>query len=64
MMGLVISCIFIFVSLFSLVYYDYMDNVFTNRYIDYDVKCVTAGDYTFEFEISENQYNHFKKHYI
>lgn len=50
--------------MYSLVYFDYLDNVFKNKYLDYDVKTVTAGDYTFEFNISVQQYEHFEQNYL
>jgi len=32
-------------------------------YIDWDVKTITAGDYTIEFNISKEFYKKFKKKY-
>lgn len=57
--GLLIGCISVFIYLFSLVYFDYIKVVQKNKYIDFDVKTITAGDYTIEFDIDENIYNNF-----
>ncbi len=34
-----------------------------NKFVDFDVKTITAGDYSIEFDIDSDQYEHFKKHY-
>jgi hypothetical protein len=34
-------------------------NVFKNQFIEWDVKTITAGDYSVELDISEAQYKHF-----
>jgi hypothetical protein len=35
-----------------------------NKYVDFDVKTITAGDYTMEFEIAAGMYEQFKMHYL
>lgn len=62
--GLLIACIVIFVYFFSVVYFDYIFSVQVNKYVDYDVKTITAGDYTMEFDINIDQYHTFKKLYF
>ena len=34
-----------------------------NKFVDFDVKTITAGDYSIEFDIDREQYDHFKKIY-
>lgn len=53
MSGLLIGCISVFIYLFTLVYSDYIKGVQVNQFVDWDVKTITAGDFTFEFEVSE-----------
>ena len=36
-----------------------MRNVFKNQFIEWDVKTITAGDYSVELDITEKQYKHF-----
>jgi hypothetical protein len=62
--GLIISCIFVFVYFFSVVYFDFIYSVQVNKYVDYDVKTITAGDYTMEFDIKIEQYHTFKEKYF
>lgn len=33
-------------------------------FIDTDIKTVTAGDYTIEFDLCDEQYRKFKDHYL
>ena len=63
-MGLVIASITVFLYFYIIVYFDYIESVEDNRYIDYDVKTITASDYTVEFEISDSQYNRWKNQYL
>jgi len=57
--GLLIGCIFISVALFVVVYIDFIRQVAKNNFVEWDVKTVTAGDYTCEFDISEEFYQRF-----
>ena len=61
--GLLIGCIGVFVYLFTVVYYDYIKAVQSNSYIEWDVKTITAGDYTIEFDLKPETYDYWKKHY-
>lgn len=54
--GLIISCIGVFVYLFTVVYFDYVKTVQSNNYVDWDVKTITAGDYSIEFDIDQDAY--------
>lgn len=40
-----------FVYLYTLVFFDYLETVQKTKYVDWDVKTITAGDYTVEFDI-------------
>jgi len=62
-MGLGIGCMSVFVYLFSMVYFDYIKTVQSNLYVDWDVKTITAGDYTVEFDLAEDTYDFWKKNY-
>jgi len=64
LLGLIYASVAIFIFLFSLVYFDYIYEVLENKYVEYDVKTLTAGDYTVEFEISQDQYEEFKARYF
>lgn len=53
----------VFIYLFTVVYFDYIKTVEANKYIDWDVKTITAGDYTIEFDIDEDAFDYWKEHY-
>ena len=57
--GLMIGCIAVFIYLYTLVYIDYIRSVQVTKYIDWDVKTITAGDYTIEFDIDKSVYYRF-----
>ena len=46
MMGLVIGCVGVFVYLFILIYFEHLGSVQENKFLDYDVRTITAGDYS------------------
>lgn len=58
--GLYQACIGVFISLFMIVYVDYIRSVQTSDYVEFDVKTLTAGDYTVEFDITESFYKKFQ----
>jgi len=62
-LGLVIGTIAVFVSLFTMVYNDYIKVTQIWGELDYDVKTVTAGDYSIEFDISEESFANWKQEY-
>lgn len=49
----------VFVALFFVVYIDYLRSVFKNTFIEWDVKTITAGDYSVELDITEKMYKTF-----
>ena len=42
-----------------MVYLDYMKKIQENVYVEWDVKTVTAGDYTIEFDIEPSFFDDF-----
>lgn len=62
--GLAAGCIAVFIYLFSVVYFDYISCVQMNKFVDFDVKTITAGDYTVEFELNKRHYNYFMKNFF
>lgn len=50
--GLALACSAVFVSLFVLNYLDYIKKTQENNYVEWDVKTITSGDYTIEFDIT------------
>lgn len=63
MAGLLVGCIIVFVYLFVIVYFDYIKCVQMNTYVDWDVKTITAGDYSIEFDLEVSTYEKFQKTY-
>lgn len=53
----------VFIYFFATIYFQYIQNVQLNNYVDYDVKTLTAADYTVEFEIDNNMYLAFLKYF-
>ena len=51
MYALALGCIGIFLALFIVNYLDYIKKIQENEYIEWDLKTITAGDYTIEFDI-------------
>jgi len=49
--GLIIGCTAVFLALFVVNYIDYIESIQQNMFIEWDVKTITAGDYTIEFDI-------------
>jgi len=45
------------------VYIDYVATVQSNMYVEWDVKTITAGDYTIEFDLDEETYEKWKGRY-
>lgn len=61
--GLFCGSVAVFVYLFSMVYIDYLKSVEVNNYIEFDVKTITAGDYSIEFDIKPETYDRWKTKY-
>ena len=51
-----ISCIAVLMYLFTLVFFDYIRCIQETLFVDWDVKTITAGDYTVEFNINIEVY--------
>ena len=62
--GLFVGCTGIFVYFFSISYYDYIKTVQSILYIDWDVKTITAGDYSIEFDMEQDTFDYWKDHYF
>ena len=58
------GCISVFIYLYTVVYIDYITTVQKNNFVDWDVKTITAGDYTIEFDIKEESYERWSKTYL
>ena len=54
--GLFAGCTVCFIYLFTVVYFDYVMTVQKNLYVDWDVKTITAGDYSTEHDIDNAAY--------
>lgn len=57
--GLFIGCVGVFVALFFISFIDYMRSVFKSTAVEWDVKTITAGDYSVEMPISRAMWNTF-----
>lgn len=64
LVGLTIGSITVFFYFFAISFIDYIKSFEKLKYVDYDVKTVTAGDYTVEFDIDEKHYDFFVDHYL
>lgn len=54
----------VFIAIFFVVFIDYLSRIFKNQYIEWDVKTITAGDYSVELEITEKMWKNFlQSHY-
>ena len=62
--GLFVGCMAVFVYLFTVVYFDYIHSVQKNKYVDWDVKTITAGDYTTEHDIDREAFDRWKDKYL
>ena len=63
MFGLIIACTGVFIYLFTVVYFDYIKTLQKTKYVDFDVKTITAGDYSIEFDINDELYDEFVQNY-
>jgi len=64
LMGLLISCLGVLIYCFALTYFDYIRSIEKNKYLDFDVMTITAGDYTIEFDMPHHSFDYFKKVYL
>ena len=49
----------VFIALFNVIFIDYLRNVFKNQFIEWDVKTITAGDYSVEVNIDREMYENY-----
>jgi len=61
--GLYFSCTAVFIYFYSIVFIDYIRAIETTNQLDYDVKTLSAGDYSVEFSIAHSQYDAWKLKY-
>ena len=54
--GLALGCAAVFIGLFDVNYLDYIKKVQQNNYVEWDVKTITSGDFTIEFDIDPTFY--------
>ena len=54
--GLVLGCAAVFIALFVVNYLDYIKKTQENNYVEWDVKTITSGDFTIEFDIKAQFY--------
>lgn len=47
-----LACAAVFIALFVVNYLDYIKKTQENNYVEWDVKTITAGDFTIEFDLS------------
>lgn len=60
-MGLYVASIGVFIALFFVIFVDYISSVFKNSFIEWDVKTITAGDYSCELDIPKAMWDTFIK---
>ena len=58
--GLVLGCAAVFIALFMVNYLDYIKKTQENNYVEWDVKTITSGDFTIEFDISKQFFEDWK----
>lgn len=58
--GLVLGSAAVFIALFVVNYLDYIKKTQENNYVEWDVKTITSGDFTIEFDIGSQFYQDWK----
>lgn len=53
----------VFIYFFVIVYIDFIRAKELNQFVDFDVKTISAGDYSVEFDIDPKAYQKFKSDY-
>ena len=61
--GLMISCISVFVILFSVTYIEYIKGKQKFKYVEYDFNTLSTADYSIEFDIKKGMWSTFEKKY-
>lgn len=59
--GLVLGCASVFIALFVVNYLDYIKKVQQNNYVEWDVKTITSGDFSIEFDIDPTFFSDYEK---
>ena len=59
-----VGCLGVFAYLFSTIYLDYLKQVQKNNFLDFDIKTITAGDYSIEFDLDPKIYEKWKSTYF
>jgi len=54
--GLYFACTAVFIFFYAVVFIDYIKSIEATNQLDFDVKTITAGDYSVEFAIGHDQY--------
>mgnify|MGYP006907053262 CR=1 FL=1 len=57
--GLMFGSLTVFVYLFVVIYFDYIKCIALNTFVDWDVKSITAGDYSVEFDLDIKTWERF-----
>jgi hypothetical protein len=60
-LGLAISAVAVWIYLFVHVTVEYIKSVQQNMFVDWDVKTISAADYTVEFRVKPEMYEHFQE---
>ena len=63
MAGLYVACFGVFVYFYMVLCIDYYRRVQANHYIEWDLKTITAGDYTIEFPITPKMFTVFENEF-
>jgi len=61
--GLIIASVGVFMYFFAFLSIEYEHARQRLKYVDWDVKTITAADYAVEFDITKEMYDHFIKEY-
>jgi len=63
-MGLGVACLGVFLYLFIFITIEYIKSYQDNMFVDWDVKTISAADYTCEFGVTEDMYENFTNKYL
>ena len=63
-LGLTVACCGVMIYLFVHISVEYIKSVQGNMFVDWDVKTISAADYTIEFRIHPEMYEHFQEKYL
>jgi len=63
-MGLFFASTGVFIYFFVIVFIDFIRARELNQFVDFDVKTISAGDYSVEFDINNKSYEKFKQEYF